>query len=77
MLLASTNLVTKNPMDTTTVPATLTYRNNSIDVRALIDTGALHANYLNEETARGFKALGAVSKQSNVKVCSAFEGKCK
>ena len=52
LLLASTNLVNDNPMDTTTVPATLTYRNNSIDVRALIDTGALHANYINEETAR-------------------------
>jgi hypothetical protein len=42
----------------------------------LIDTGALHANYVNEETARAFKALGAVPIDSNVKVCRAFKGKC-
>ena len=63
MLIASINLVNKNPKDTTTVPATLTFRNKSIDIRGLIDTGALHANYVNEETARVFKALGAVTSQ--------------
>ena len=75
MLLASINLVSDST-EATTVPVTLTFQNHSLNVRALIDTGALHANYISEETARAFKALGAKPVNSRVRVCSAFKGKC-
>jgi transposase InsO family protein len=52
-----------------------TNANVTIPARALIDTGAVHNNYINFELANKLQQHGALAQNTSVVVCSAF-GKC-
>ena len=66
-----------NSLTSHTVPVNLQATANypSIVAQALIDTGALHGNYINHETAKLLDRNGAVVKQVSSTVCSAL-GNC-
>ena len=72
-MLASTNHIDSIPE---TIACQLTYNMKTVDVRALVDTGALNANYISEDIANEFWKLGVKPIDSCVKICSAFSGQC-
>ncbi len=56
-----------------TIPVILTINSRSLQVDALLDTGALHANYVSESVAERIRTeLHAVPSKVNTRVFTAF-----
>jgi len=68
-------LLEKQNADTLTVILQASKDSPRHEVQALVDTGALHANYISSEVAAGLRKDRAIVSNSNSIVCDAF-GKC-
>ena len=62
--------------DNFTVPVKLLTTTHALNTRILVDTGALHANYISEQIATELADHGAKVLEMNAQVCSALEGQC-